>query len=40
MGDKVVLAGMRDGTVGVWRLKNLVEGNVRLLSQRRQRKES
>ncbi|KAK4703129.1 hypothetical protein P7C70_g3097, partial [Phenoliferia sp. Uapishka_3] len=27
MGDKVVLAGMRDGTVGVWRLKNLVESN-------------
>ncbi|KAL8291693.1 hypothetical protein RQP46_001951 [Phenoliferia psychrophenolica] len=29
MGDKIVLAGMRDGTVGVWRLKSLVEGSVR-----------
>lgn len=28
MGDKVVLAGMRDGTVAVYRLKHLVEGNV------------
>lgn len=30
MGDKIVLGGMRDGSVGVWRLKTLVEGNVRL----------
>lgn len=28
MSDKVALAGMRGGSVGVWRLKSLVEGNV------------
>lgn len=28
MGDKLVLAGMRDGVVAVYRLKSLVEGNV------------
>lgn len=27
-GDRLVLAGMRDGTVGVWRLQNLVAGNA------------
>jgi len=28
MGDKILLAGMRDGTVEIWRLKSLIEGNV------------
>lgn len=28
MSEKVVVAALRDGTVGVWRLKSLVEGNV------------
>lgn len=31
MADKLVLAGLRDGTVVVWRLKSLVEGQVTLL---------
>ncbi|KAM0749624.1 hypothetical protein T439DRAFT_35452 [Meredithblackwellia eburnea MCA 4105] len=28
MGDKAVLAGLRDGTVVVWRTQNLVNGNI------------
>lgn len=34
MGEKIVVAGLRDGSVAIWRLKSLVEGNVRLLSLR------
>lgn len=33
MGDKLVLAGMRDGVVAVYRLKSLVEGNVSTLNR-------
>lgn len=29
MGEKIVAAGLRDGSVAIWRLKSLVEGNVR-----------
>jgi nucleoporin NUP159 len=29
MGEKLVVAGLRDGSVAVWRLKSLVEGQVR-----------
>lgn len=28
MSEKIVVAGMRDATIGVWRLKSLAEGNV------------
>lgn len=30
MGEKLVVAGLRDGSVAVWRLKSLVEGHVSL----------
>ncbi|BGP11697.1 hypothetical protein JCM10049v2_007617 [Rhodotorula toruloides] len=28
MGEKIVVAGLRDGSVAIWRLKSLVEGNT------------
>lgn len=33
MGEKLVVAGLRDGSVAVWRLKSLVEGQVRALAR-------
>ena len=35
MGEKLVVAGLRDGSVAVWRLKSLVEGQVRALARSR-----
>lgn len=33
MGERLVVAGLRDGSIAVWRLKQLVEGQVRRLAR-------